>query len=219
MSSNMFSRFVPQAQGTRSFYEELRNRDDPDNVDEQNLREQFQDYDIENDVEGGDSRITVDSAANLVAGVPRSSVPMSRGRNRDRWHSQDDDGDDDVPASLLVETHDAELAATPTQTARPSRVPRASAIPGPSSARARAQWETTQARQRLHDDIVEPARGNKISLPAPVVSGVNTGTERDKAAWRWVNVANLDYFMLDVYNYYDGSGMKCILLDRLLHLV
>jgi autophagy-related protein 9 len=125
-----------------------------------------------------------------------------------------------VPASLLVEPHDPELAPRPGQTTRPPRVSRTGAIPGPSNARARAQWETTQAQQRLHDEMPEPPRGSKSSsLPAPVVSGVSTGTARDKAAWRWVNVSNLDYFMLDVYNYYDGSGMKCILLDRLLHLV
>src|SRR5688572_10867017 len=139
MASNIFSRFVPPAQGTRSFYNELRNRDDADAVDERNLREQFQDHDFENDIEGGDSRITVDSTANLVAGALRTSAPTApKGRNRDRWHSQDEDGDDDVPASLLVEPHEAELGPRPGQTTKQPRVSRTAAIPGPSDARARA---------------------------------------------------------------------------------
>jgi autophagy-related protein 9 len=220
MASNVFSRFVPPAQGARSFYDELRNQDDSENVDERNLRERFHHHDVENDMDGGESQMTVDSAANIVGAARTSSAAtQSRGRNRDRWQAQEDEGDDDVPASLLVEAHEPERAARPGQMSRPTRGPRTSAVPGPSNARTRAQWEATQVHQRLHDEAPEPLRASKGFLPAPVVSGFNTRSARDKAAWRWVNVTNLDAFVLDVYNYFDGSGLRCIMIDRVLHLV
>lgn len=36
--------------------------------------------------------------------------------------------------------------------------------------------------------------------------------------WRWINVANLDAFMKEVYEYYLGSGFWCIICERVLHL-
>lgn len=37
--------------------------------------------------------------------------------------------------------------------------------------------------------------------------------------FRWANVSNLDVFIRDVYDYYLGAGIWCILLERLLHLL
>jgi autophagy-related protein 9 len=37
--------------------------------------------------------------------------------------------------------------------------------------------------------------------------------------WRWINVVNLDNFMLQVYNYYTGSGIWCIVLFKVLDLL
>lgn len=37
--------------------------------------------------------------------------------------------------------------------------------------------------------------------------------------YRWANVQNLDIFIGEVYNYYLGAGLWCILLDRVLHLL
>ncbi|OAA54510.1 autophagy protein [Niveomyces insectorum RCEF 264] len=44
-------------------------------------------------------------------------------------------------------------------------------------------------------------------------------TAHDRAMWRWVNVSNLDNFIRDVYDYYRDCGLRCILLERFLHLV
>ncbi|PKS07066.1 hypothetical protein jhhlp_005663 [Lomentospora prolificans] len=56
--------------------------------------------------------------------------------------------------------------------------------------------------------------------PPRVAVGVNiSNSARDTAAWRWANISNLDHFMLDVYNYFEGSGYWCILVDRSLHLL
>ncbi|KAI8342329.1 autophagy protein Apg9-domain-containing protein [Chlamydoabsidia padenii] len=37
--------------------------------------------------------------------------------------------------------------------------------------------------------------------------------------WRWTNVENMDDFFQKVYNYYQGKGLYCILLARLLNLL
>ncbi|CAK7207344.1 autophagy protein atg9 [Sporothrix eucalyptigena] len=117
------------------------------------------------------------------------------------------------------------------------------AIPGPSTKKSRAQWEATQNQQRLHrEDTSNPGggMGSYGGAPSPVsgrvASAVGTqpghvllsyftsgdnhnSTAYDRAMWRWVNVTNLDNFIRDVYDYYRDSGIRCILLARLLHLV
>ncbi|CAO3682827.1 unnamed protein product [Rhizopus stolonifer] len=41
----------------------------------------------------------------------------------------------------------------------------------------------------------------------------------DRTSWRWANVENMDSFFQRVYEYYQGKGMYCILLARLLNLL
>ncbi|KAG1180137.1 hypothetical protein G6F70_006586 [Rhizopus microsporus] len=41
----------------------------------------------------------------------------------------------------------------------------------------------------------------------------------DRTMWRWANVENMDYFFQRVYDYYQGKGIYCILLARLLNLL
>ncbi|KAF8798110.1 APG9-domain-containing protein [Phlegmacium glaucopus] len=41
----------------------------------------------------------------------------------------------------------------------------------------------------------------------------------EKALWNWVNVYNLDAFLLEVYSYYDGKGIYSIALARGLNLL
>ncbi|KAG6844926.1 hypothetical protein H0H87_002410 [Tephrocybe sp. NHM501043] len=41
----------------------------------------------------------------------------------------------------------------------------------------------------------------------------------EKALWNWVNVYNLDAFLQEVYNYYEGKGMYSIALSRGLNLL
>jgi len=42
---------------------------------------------------------------------------------------------------------------------------------------------------------------------------------KEQAMWRWANVENLDNFLKDVYDYFLGNGIKCILLGRVLNLL
>ncbi|ERT02766.1 hypothetical protein HMPREF1624_01068 [Sporothrix schenckii ATCC 58251] len=145
MASNIFSRLnSTTGRARRSFYESLRSGDDGGQneaeteghdveeraelaLDEENLNEQFQDYDLEHaDGLGADaSRATIESAAvGTIAGGAATSAAAAaaayseagtgkwsaanRGRrghgntSHSRW-GDDDADDDDVPDSLLVE--------------------------------------------------------------------------------------------------------------------
>ncbi|KAG1448965.1 hypothetical protein G6F46_011064 [Rhizopus delemar] len=64
---------------------------------------------------------------------------------------------------------------------------------------------------------------------ATTINANNTTTSRhstrehvsthDRTMWRWANVENMDYFFQRVYEYYQGKGIYCILLARLLNLL
>lgn len=216
MASNVFARLVTPSRGGRSFYEELRGRDDSDRdrdglLDEENLNHNFHDYDLENaGLNVDDSQPTLPDRAN-----PRGRR-TSGGRPHQAWPSQDEDIDNnDVPASLLMETPD-DITGPYEQPRRNQPGHRTHAIPGPS--RARPQWEATQARQRLHNDDAFGPRRVK-GAPGSFLNGMISGSSKKKAEWRWANVTNLDAFIKDVYDYYIGCGLHCIILERVLHLV
>ena len=233
MTSNAFSRLMPTARG-RSFYEELRDQEDTLDVedragllDEENLNHHFHDHDLEN-AEGlgvDESRITMDPRAN--PNLNPNQGRRGRGHPAHRssrdtaaaWNTHDDDGDNDVPASLLVERHDGGLtnAMSPPSPAKQPTNHRTASMPGPS--RSRAQWETTQMQQQLHND--DPLADSRQSDDAPnaFLAGVILGNAKKKAEWRWANVSNLDNFIKDVYDYYQGCGVWCIFIERALHLI
>ncbi len=199
----------------QSFYEELRARDgdqDPEDraglLDEENLNQNFHDYDLDH-AEGlgvDDSRVTLDAP---TARQTRARQPRS---DDARWPPPDDDVDNDVPASLLVEAHDRQHLAQ-----RPSDRHHAGPVPGPSTGTSQAQWEATQRHQRLHrDDAFAAPRSS--GAPNIFTPGLLSGNAKKKAEWRWANVSNLDNFIKDVYDYYQGHGIWCILLERSLHL-
>ncbi|MDA4133560.1 MAG: hypothetical protein OK454_10635, partial [Thaumarchaeota archaeon] len=209
MTSNIFSRLVPTGRG-RSFYDELRARDhspDPEEraalaLDEENLNEQFHDYDLENAGDfGGGSRMTVESNHNRPNDATRPSAPGPREAGA-RWLGQDDEGDNDVPASLLVEPNEAEppiktsprraRPPPPQQQQQQQQKKKNTPIPGPATRRDRAQWETTQDRQRLHQDHRFGVTPGQQPRPRALMANFIPGTAREKAMWRWVNVSNLD---------------------------
>jgi autophagy-related protein 9 len=80
------------------------------------------------------------------------------------------------------------------------------------------QWEDTQNEPRLHhEDTFDPLRRNGYTNA--FMAGITVGNAKQKAEWRWASVSNLDIFIKDVYDYYQGCGIKCILLERSLHLL
>lgn len=215
----MFSRLLPTARG-RSFYEELRDQDDAERgraglLDEENLNHNFHDYDLEN-AEGLGVDDSQPGLGEVAAARGRQPGARTRRTSGLGWPIHDDDGDNDVPASLLVE-HNDHTSGTPGQHNRRTGNHRTPAIPG--SSRARPQWEATQAQQRLHRDDSFPPFGRIRDAPTSFMTGVISGSAKKKAEWRWANVSNLDKFIQDVYDYYVGCGIWCILLERVLHLL
>lgn len=237
MASNLLSRLLPSNPPSRSIYEELRAHDKASDsdieeqagmaLDEENLG--FHDDELGNaDVFGGeDSRVTTESTA-FLAGQPRAATNIRQGRkvrqDRSRWLAQsprllEEDGDDDVPASLLIEGHDNPVRGNlnPPRSRQTLPQAREPPIPGPSSRETRAHWEAAQAQQRLHrEEDDEINRGPR--LPKSKIR-LLTGSPREKAMWRWINVTNIDNFIKDVYDYYTGSGIWCIVLARVLDLL
>jgi autophagy-related protein 9 len=237
MASNLLSRLLPTNPSSRSIYDDLRAHDEASQsdieeraglaLDEENLL--YHDDELGNaDVFiGEDSRIT--SASTGFPGGQQNNQGARTGPRRNktqgshpRWLAQsprllEEDGDDDVPASLLIEGNENPDSNTPIPP--PNREAKAkkrqSAIPGPSTRETHAHWEAAQAQQRLHEESV-PRNARQSEQPTMALL---TGSARDKAMWRWINVINLDNFIKDVYDYYIGSGIWCIVLSRALNLL
>jgi autophagy-related protein 9 len=240
MASNILSRFLPSNSLAPSIYQDLRAHDQASDgydvedraglaLDEENLGVDFHEHELHDaDVlNGEDSRMTTESTAFLQSPTHhhRRSGPGEQDNMQQMSRSEhfltrsprviEEDGDDDVPASLLVEH--SEGTGNPQDHQRRAshrRSTRATAIPGPSNHETQARWEAARAHQRLHDDT--DVRERPSNMPKP---GLITGSAREKALWTWINVANLDAFVHDVYDYYIGDGIWTILLTRLLNLL
>ena len=225
MAPRIFDQLT-SSRGTRSFYEELRNRDDEVdideeaglNVDEENFRHNFHDLDTEG-LTAADSRITVDSAPYIPQArtAPGASRTRNSRRQATKWSSNDEEVDNDVPASLLVEPNDAN-ARPPTTPYQASRQSRSSPQhpSGPSTAPARAEWEASIGQHMPHNTRLFD---RAPAWPRSLMSGVRSGSPRERAMWRWVNTTNLDSFMRDVYDYFQGGGLWCILCANALWLL
>ncbi|CAJ2508735.1 Uu.00g137610.m01.CDS01 [Anthostomella pinea] len=227
MPPNLFSRLVP-TNDDRSLYERLRDDQGVDlesgaglDLDEENLAQNFHDDDLDQaDALGlGDSRLSTRSPVATTRDTRAGpSQRARRGPRPSNWLAPEDDADNDVPASLLVEGPGAAVPkSSPTRSGpQPSRHPAAA---GPSNRRIQSQWEAAQEHQRLHQDEEYGflPRRRREGLPSRRPGFV--GSPKDKAMFRWANVSNLDVFIRDVYDYYLGAGIWCILLERLLHLL
>lgn len=239
VASNLLSRLLPTNPSGRSIYDDLRAHDGTSEsdadieeragmaIDEENLGYHDDELGTADAFTGEDSRITTESTA-FLAGQQNNQtqgVGASRRNKPQRgWLAQsprllEEDGDDDVPASLLIEGDENAGPNSPIQprTREAKTSKRQPAIPGPSNRETRAHWEAAQSQQRLHQDDEERA-SNARQTEQPVAR-LLTGSTRDKAMWRWINVVNLDNFMEQVYTYYTGSGIWCIVLFRVLSLL
>ncbi|KAK6850884.1 hypothetical protein PG987_000518 [Apiospora arundinis] len=223
MAGNLLARF--KGKDDRAYYDQIPDDHDIDienraglGIDEENLNHNFEDEDLPHGLD--DSRISSGSAIPPARDARGTSGRRHKYDAGTRWLSVDDDGDNEVPASLLVEHHSSAPAAgsNPRRTGGPKS--RQAATPGPSSRQNQAQWETAQIQQPLHpeDEYGRPMRGPQPNGIPARRGGLNINP-RDKAMYRWANVQNLDIFIGEVYNYYLGAGMWCILLDRVLHLL
>ncbi|KAF2195237.1 autophagy protein-like protein Apg9 [Zopfia rhizophila CBS 207.26] len=237
MASNILSKLLPSAASDEPFdFDDLnaQNRRGPSqpaehhdmDIDEENLEARFEAQDLENLLaDAASSQITTESTAFLPqnndrkasaqpsAGATTGPVPW-RQPAPPRGTPLDDD--DDVPESLLLEGGREAPLTNPTQNHPPSEgLP--PPVPGPSTRRTRAQWETTRRQQRLHDEghhATPTPRWGLTNRP-----GQFTSDPKEKAMWYWVNVQDLDAFLAEVYSYYTGCGIYSIILRRILMLI
>lgn len=227
MASNILSKFLPPALGSPSVYETLQQYDHSSDqsdleeragtaLDEENLGAGFQDFEL------GDA-LTTTSHMNASTNKPKAKgrthlvskrVPLGKRQPSSSPRSfEPDELDDEVPQSLLIED-DEDVRQTANKRQHGTLPP---PVPGPITSSARAKWQVTQEQQRLHHDS-EPAR---VRHRGPDGRGqpANMVDPKEKAMWRWANVENLDNFLKDIYDYFIGNGIWCIILSRALNLL
>ena len=229
MASNILSRLLPPVLGTPSVYETLRQHDESSEqsdieeragmaIDEENLGGRFQDHELEEGFfDAAASQVTEATPGRLRG---KSQEPSRRAAQRSkRLHrsSRRDDADemdDEVPQSLLIE---GDQDGVPMQINTRHQETRPPPITGPTSRETTAKWQATQKQQRLHQDVndARPQHRNAVRHGQPIASL----DPREMAMWRWANVENLDNFLKDVYDYFLGNGIWCVLLSRMLNLL
>lgn len=232
MASNLLSRLLPSAsdepfEPDRLPTHERRSTSSDEHpgmdIDEENLEARFEAQDLENLLaDAASSQMTTESTAFLPTNNnQKPQVGASAAARPSNWRQPAPSrpaplyDDDDVPESLLLEGGREPHAPKPSQQEPADTLP--PPVPGPSTRQTQAQWETTRRHQRLHDE-------DRGATPAPrwgVLGrhGQFTADPREKALWRWVNVSDLDSFLVEVYSYYTNYGIYSILLRRLLTLL
>ncbi|KDQ17911.1 hypothetical protein BOTBODRAFT_29217 [Botryobasidium botryosum FD-172 SS1] len=154
---------------------------------------------------------------------PRSSSRAASSSVVDPYKDGADSEDDDeeVPQSLFIEARRAGRR-TPTQAnlnlgtktppsharSPPSRQPPFS-IPRPS-----------EIDGDLPMPVSSSAPASSQGQRTPAYMGGKQGLDAyERALWNWVNVANLDAYLQEVYSYYAGKGIYCIALSQGLNLL
>ncbi len=227
MASNLLSRFLPPAVGEPSIYETLRQHDESSDqsdledragmaLDEENLGTGFHDYELDDAL--ADATVNQDGSQRIRSSSRQSQGTFARKaqgptRTRGTGKVNIDDLDDEVPHSLLIEDDQNLLPVSKAGRNRAMPPP----VSGPSSGATQANWQATQEQQRLHQEPAfprthsrgKPRRGLPLGMMDP----------KDRAMWMWANVENLDNFLKEVYDYYIGNGIWCILLNRMLNLL
>lgn len=227
MASNILSRLLPPPFGAPSIYETMREHDQSSEYDieeragialnEENLGVAFRDSEV-------DEALTDANASHLHTSkllkpkeksrsAPRRVTPKQRRPSLSpKMADGEDDLDDEVPMSLLIEG-DEDLAGAGERRQSGEILP---PVPGPQSRGTRAQWQATQDQQRLHHEM---GPGNPTQRIIGRAARLNIVDAKEKAMWRWANVENLDNFLREVYDYYIGNGIWCMLLHKLLNLL
>ncbi|KAG6003843.1 autophagy protein atg9 [Claviceps maximensis] len=131
-----------------------------------------------------------------------------------RWSVGEEDIENDVPASLLVEASDPMPALS--DPSYPTRDHSSKRRERPQR-QARAQWQSATIPNPAESNYQQGSGG--LAHPRSFAQTSVPGGHREKALWRWVNISNLDSFMRDVYDYYEGGGLLCILCSNALWLL
>ena len=227
MASNIISKILPPAAGSPSIYETLQQFEDPDHgsnlldrsgtmLDGEGLGDMPQDYELNNELND-----VATSSNDKIKKVKNSKKTQSTHRHHPFRKlsrapitvAENDEIDDEVPQSLLIEDDESPLVAPKEQSYKVSPVP----IPGLATRDAAAKWQATQEQQRLHRET--ETRRDRRERPTPRNHGLGMIDPKEKAMWKWANVENLDNFLRDVYDYFLGNGFWSILLSRGLNLL
>lgn len=226
MAPALLSRFSLHAAGEPSIYETFRQQDESSDqsdleeragmaVDEENLGSTFHDYELDQALADTVPSPTSTSGPGSSNRRLRRPVGNSQTRGRRQFPGEAaviDEGDDEVPSSLLFE-------GTREPTSHRDR--QKAGVPPPVEAKPpradRAKWKATREHQQLFQESAQqPTQGRKTSRRAPLSA---TTDAREQAMWRWANVQNLDNFLKDVYAYFLGNGIWSIILSRGLNLL
>ncbi|KAL1953471.1 hypothetical protein VTO42DRAFT_2785 [Malbranchea cinnamomea] len=237
MASSRIGRLLPFSSHnvSPSIYETIRQHDEDSDasdveeraamaIDEENLRHNFNEYELEEALEHASDNQSAHSSSAAAHTEGSKDRPKRKvvDRRRSRWRHLspkavvDEDANDDVPASLLVEREGEEDNSDPPLPPPPrsrNRVGGDAPIPGQSTARLRDQWNAARSRQPPHSQ--DP---NQMLRTGHYSSFSSIGP-KEKALWRWANVENLDNFLKDVYVYFLENGIWCIVLSRVLNLL
>ena len=183
-------------------------------LDEENLEAGFHDYELDDALaDAAASQAAPSTRRNSSRGTSARNV-HSRTRGHQSTHRGNvDELDDEVPQSLLIEDDDDVFPTSGTRQSGGIPAP----VPGPTSRGTRAKWQATQDQQRLHPE--DPPHARPPGIPNRRGNALGIMDPKERALWMWANVENLDNFLKDVYDYFLGNGIWCILLNRLLNLL
>lgn len=233
MASTFLSRFTGPNNVSASIYETIRQHDDDSEGSDIEERaglvvEGYQDIES-NDANMSSSRLLprhfdASTADNNKGQAPRKE--KSRTQHRSRWSQGPhklldvEEADDEVPASLLID-HNAGGAREHGSISLPPPPSQMSDSPGPRGDTGR-RLPSGRAMRLPTRRLSSP--GSLRRPPTEPVPGAFWGNfanadPKEKAMFRWVNVTNLDNFLLEVYMYYIHHGFWSILLMRFLNLV
>ncbi|CUS06936.1 unnamed protein product [Tuber aestivum] len=236
----MTSRILSQIfnQNSASIYETLRQHDATDNSDDDDDLEEragMLALDNDSDLPPPDLQDSLEDSnfeLEQQPPAPAESSFMASENNRRPYFSSmsrskkniyappryrdEEEGDDEVPASLLLE-----VGAGPSK--RRGSTGGRSGVAGPALRAVRNEplpntWAATgleghQAREERRGDRRHQNEGKDFRRQARL--GLIDPKER--ALWKWANVENLDNFLNDVYDYFLGKGIWSIALHRLLN--
>ncbi|EFY99555.2 ATG9 domain protein [Metarhizium robertsii] len=220
MASNIFHRDetpsrhdrpIQSEAGASSHSGEVANLRESHRLVEENLDHNFNYIDAETPATAR-RHAALDTSNNIAGG---GSTQFSKFASTSRWPYHDEDVENDVPASLLVESNEQEPKRTLQSTHTHHDTTPLHA--GKFDRQPKAQWQATTVHQHMHPNSQQS--DISIQQPRSLMNGLAPGGRREKALWRWVNISNLDSFMRDVYDYYEGGGLLCILCSNALWLL
>ncbi|GAO13916.1 hypothetical protein UVI_02003690 [Ustilaginoidea virens] len=175
--------------------------------EQQQVEAKFDDARAEGSVMDSSQTPATASVHGLRRGQPRAKLLGAL----QGWDPEED-VENDVPASLLMEPHENPGPLPSFQAAQAPPIPQARERDKPPKAH---RFTLTAA---THDGPHRERIRNlsTLSRPRSLASDLKLNGRRERALWRWANVSNLDSFTRDVYDYYEGGVPESRALDQVI---